>query len=284
MSIDQFAHINRGKMSAMTGSKHQREKILPEQPARQPEKIFLTPAEALAAIGIDFAQYAPQIELFCNLVPLVFGNQALVTSGATRDELWLRIGARGSPERLDGRQLGERLVARLQEAPLPLERLAAICYQVFRGRTVTGETDGTPGLWVETGMEDFVCQRCGRCCSTLDFKNGGTAADWERFEALGRKDILDWIAPIRHDGRVVACRLWVDPLTGRFADGCPWLVKDAPGRFGCRIHEIRPEICRQYPGSRKHAEMTGCIGFCHRQRKGISQQEATSDPRKVFHG
>lgn len=248
----------------MTGREHRRKKGS-SGPAHCPERIFLTPAEALAAIRIDFAQYAPQTGLFRSLVPLVFGSQALVSSGAIRDEVWLRTGTCGPPERLDSRRLGVRLVARLQESPPPLEGLAAICYRVFRSRTVVGEQDGQAGLWVETGMEDFACQRCGRCCSGLDFKNAGTAADWERFAALGRKDILAWIAPVRRGGRVVACRLWIDPATGRFTDGCPWLVEEASGRFACRIHEIRPEICRQYPGSRKHAEMTGCPGFGRRQ-------------------
>jgi Fe-S-cluster containining protein len=236
-----------------------------QKPERAPDEIFLTLDEALEAIRLDFAQYAPQTGLFCSLVPLVFGDQALVTPGASRDELWLRIGAAGRPERLDARMLGDILVARLKEAPPPLEQLAAICYRVFHGRTRVGEKDGRRGLWVETGMGDFACRRCGHCCSALDFKNAGTAADWARFEALGRQDILAWIAPVRREGRVVACRLWIDPATGCFTDVCPWLVEETPGRFACRIHEIRPEICRQYPGSRKHAEMTGCIGFRRRE-------------------
>jgi Fe-S-cluster containining protein len=248
----------------MTGSEHSPAHVS-SGPARHPDKIFLTPGQALAAIRIDFAQYAPQTALFCGLVPMVFGDRALVVPGAAmRDEVWLRTGARGSPERLDGRRLGERLVARLQESLPPLEDMAAICYRVFRGRTVVGEKGGQAGLWVETGMADFACRRCGRCCSALDFKNTGTAADWERFEKLGRTDILAWIAPVRRDGRVVACRLWIDPISGRYTDGCPWLVEETPGRYACRIHEIRPEICRQYPGTRKHAEMTGCIGFRRR--------------------
>lgn len=247
----------------MTGDDHPPEGAA-RHPARDRERIFLTPAEALAAIRIDFAQYAPQLGLFRGLVPLVFGDQSLVASGATKDEVWLRTAAGGSLERLDGRKLGQRLVARLQQAPPPLDRLAAICYRVFRGRTTVGEKNGRRGLWLETGMEDFLCRRCGRCCSTLDFRTAGTRADYERFERLGRGDILVRIVPVRRGGGIASCRLWIDPPTGRFAETCPWLVEEAPGRFACRIHEIRPEICRQYPGTRKHAEMTGCIGF--RQR------------------
>ena len=183
----------------MTGTEH-RPRQRPPAPARVAEKIFPTPAEALAAIRIDFAQYAPQAGLFCSLVPLVFGDHALVVPGTRRDEVWLRTGAGGPLERLDYRRLGERLVARLQLSPPALAPLAAICCRVFRGRTRAGEKAGRPGLWVETGMADFVCGRCGRCCSALDFRNAGTAEDWGRFAELNRRDILAWIAPVRPNG------------------------------------------------------------------------------------
>jgi len=235
--------------------------ILEAQKHELPARIFLTFAEALEAIRIDFAHYAPQVGLFCGLVPLVFGSHALVTRASTPNEIWLRTGRCGAPERMDGRRLGELLVARLKARPPAPELLAAICYRVFQGRTMIGENEGKCGLWVETGMEAFICRRCGLCCRGLRFDDAGTAADWERLAQLGRNDILAWIDPIRRQGCVVACRLWIDPATGRAAEVCPWLVAQGPGRFACRIHEIRPEICRQYPATRKHAEMTGCIGF-----------------------
>lgn len=47
----------------------------------------------------------------------------------------------------------------------------------------------------------------------------------------------------------------------RIAKTCPWL-KRLPDRdrYACRIHDVRPSLCRQYPGTRKHARMTGCGG------------------------
>jgi Fe-S-cluster containining protein len=43
---------------------------------------------------------------------------------------------------------------------------------------------------------------------------------------------------------------------------CPWLTKiPTQNRWECQIHGVRPAVCRQYPGSRKHAEITGCPGF-----------------------
>ena len=224
-------------------------------------RLFLTPSQALEAIRIDFAQYAPQVHLLCNLVPQVFGDDALVHPGPGRDEFWLRTGRTAPLQRVDGRRLGDRILDRLTAEPPPPARLAAICYQVFAARTVEGFQADRKGLWMETGMEGFACRRCGHCCRTLRFADAGTAADYRRLERLGRDDILAWMAPVLREGRLVACRLWIDPATGRYAEVCPWLVQTDPDRWSCRIREVRPDICRQYPGTRKHAEMTGCVGF-----------------------
>jgi len=32
-------------------------------------------------------------------------------------------------------------------------------------------------------------------------------------------------------------------------------------KYICRIHDVKPEHCRNYPKSRKHAQKTGCKGF-----------------------
>lgn len=225
------------------------------------DRLFLTPSQALGSIRIDFAQYAPQVRLFCNLVPQVFEAGALVRPGTGQDEFWLRTGRTAPLQRVAGRELGERILSHLETSPPSLERLAAICYQVFQTRTVTGTQGGRDGLWVETGMEQFTCRQCGQCCRNLRFRDAGTADDYRRIRGLGREDILAWMAPVLREGRLVACRLWIDPDTGRYAEVCPWLEQTASGQAYCRIHEIRPEICRHYPGTRKHAEMTGCVGF-----------------------
>ena len=33
------------------------------------------------------------------------------------------------------------------------------------------------------------------------------------------------------------------------------------GEYLCRIEEVKPAVCRNYPGSRKYGLMTGCRGF-----------------------
>jgi Fe-S-cluster containining protein len=40
---------------------------------------------------------------------------------------------------------------------------------------------------------------------------------------------------------------------------CPWLRKlPNQDKYICRIHDLKPEHCRAYPKSRKHALKTGC--------------------------
>lgn len=52
------------------------------------------------------------------------------------------------------------------------------------------------------------------------------------------------------------------PGKNQLADTCPFLKKiPAENRWVCKIHDIKPAICRRYPVSRKHAVMTGCPGF-----------------------
>jgi uncharacterized membrane protein YhaH (DUF805 family) len=55
---------------------------------------------------------------------------------------------------------------------------------------------------------------------------------------------------------------WVIPGTNEFAPSCPFLKRGgSPHQWICSIHDVKPDICRNYPVSRKHALMTGCPGF-----------------------
>ena len=43
---------------------------------------------------------------------------------------------------------------------------------------------------------------------------------------------------------------------------CSWLRKlPNQDKYICRIHDVKPEHCRAYPKSKKHALKTGCRGF-----------------------
>jgi len=106
----------------------------------------------------------------------------------------------------------------------------------------------------------FQCRQCGHCCINVSgaFSTCATRADIERWETAGRDDILAWVGMIVL-GDSVVYDLWVDPETGDDVSQCPWLGKvHGQDRYFCRIHDLKPDHCRAYPKSRRHADETGC--------------------------
>jgi Fe-S-cluster containining protein len=228
------------------------------------DAVFLTPQEALAAIRQDLAQYAPQNELFCELGPLILDTGTAIREDPRHGGLWIGDPDKGGLDPIGAPELVQRLWRTLERSAPSLDLLTDLCRRVFRAEAWVGRpaSDQPRGIWIKTGMEDFSCRNCGRCCRCLRYHDQLTAKDYRRFQAHGRTDILQWIECIQRRGRIVAYRIWVQPGTRRLAEGCPWLRQmPVTGRWECRIHDVKPEICRQYPGSRKHALMTGCMGF-----------------------
>ena len=219
--------------------------------------------EVLAAIRFDFHQYRPQTPLFLELFPLVFGERAVITGTSRDDSLWLAERKRKMFQ-ISPRDLGIRLCDELEQTRLPMDVLAAVCRRVFRTAAQPGVSDRSnePGIWLFTGMEAFTCRQCGHCCRNLDYYDQLTEADYRRWQRLAREDILKKVRRVKRDDSTVAYRMWERTGTGKPESTCPWLHKiPTRNRWECLIHEVRPEICRQYPGSRKHADMTGCPGF-----------------------
>ena len=228
------------------------------------ERLFLTIDEAVEAMRGDFRQYASQLNLLSVIWPMVFGEDAYVLQDAHSRSIWAKMSSHTKLIRSSEDDLKQQIVEQLKRLPPDPEHLARICSQVFGAQVNAGsgpQPDSLPGIWVDTDMADFACIQCGRCCLTLHFHDGCSVRDYQRWQDLGRTDILDWVGTIRIHGRVTACRIWVLPGTNQFAETCPWLTLSPDrDRYICTIHDVRPTICRQYPGSRKHARMTGCGG------------------------
>jgi Fe-S-cluster containining protein len=224
------------------------------------DRIFLTPEKAVAAIRRDFHQYPPQALLFSRLYPMLMGPES---SARIADQgIWIHRKKDKSPHLAQVSEVMAELLHALENTDVGLDLLAKICTRIFRTRAYPGEEGGRPGVWIETGMEGFSCRLCGRCCRRLDFRSECTPADYAVWKAAGRTDIMRCAAPVEIEGKVTGYNIWVRPGTRQFSDTCPWLVRgDSPDRWVCGIQEIKPAICRQYPGSRKHAEITGCPGF-----------------------
>lgn len=239
------------------------------------EVLFMTRKAALAAIRADFRQYEPQTTLFLELFPLVFRERAVISGTARDKRLWLsERGGKMVP--ISPRDVGLRICDELELTEPSLDILAAVCRRVFRTAVQPGVSDRSnePGLWLYTGMEDFTCRQCGQCCRNLDYYDQLTEADFRRWQFAGRSDILQRVRRIKQKDGTFAYRMWERPGADKSSCACPWLHKiPSQNRWECRIHDVRPEICRQYPGSRKHAEMTGCPGFKPKQAKLRDQNE-----------
>ncbi len=239
----------------------------PEQTsaAGDPHWIFLTPAQAVDAVALDFQTYGPQPDLFRGIAPLILGTQCRI---ASPDATWSGVSVfrKNTFDRVENHQLGFYLIHVLETDPPNLNTLADICRQVFQTRTVAGyDRAGTiSGIWIRSQMDSFICCQCGQCCRTLDYETGCEESDIQRWRNRGRTDILAWVQQ-RNAGPSAsgpAYRIWVDPDTGEIPQTCPWLAPcpDHADRFMCTIHEIKPEVCREYPYTTKHAVMTGCSG------------------------
>jgi Fe-S-cluster containining protein len=117
---------------------------------------------------------------------------------------------------------------------------------------------------VEEDILEFTCKQCGHCCLNL---SGAidvcvTEEDVRRWEENDRADILAWVDVISLGEGHQVYDIWISPTTGDDVARCPWLRK-LPGenKYICRIQDMKPEHCRNYPLSREHAEDTGCPGF-----------------------
>jgi Fe-S-cluster containining protein len=112
--------------------------------------------------------------------------------------------------------------------------------------------------------KEFQCKQCGNCCQNLSgaFDTCADEDDIEQWKNEGRDDILEWVLfiPLGPDSYIAD--LWFNPKTGDEAERCPWLRKlPRKNKYICRIHDVKPKHCREYPKSREHAEETGCKGF-----------------------
>lgn len=224
-------------------------------------RIFLTRSEAVAAVCLDSRLYPAQKRLFRDLSPLILGPDCAVSADPGGEGFWISDGKR--MRRIGADDLRNRLCRALEAHPPPLPQLAGICGRVFRASAKIGRNDdGDAGIWIDTGMEAYRCRQCGDCCRRLDYRHQATQADVARWRELGRTDILEWVREGRGADGEPVYSIWREPGAARYAEVCPWL-KNVPGtvKWICAIHDVKPEICRQYPATRKHAEMTGCVGF-----------------------
>jgi Fe-S-cluster containining protein len=122
-------------------------------------------------------------------------------------------------------------------------------------------------------LDKFECKRCGKCCLQvygIDFEKG----DLERFEKAGRYDLL------------TSDMFWE---MDEFSKGkCPFLQK-RKGLYSCKIQDIKPKMCRNFPEEKQHAiDYCGCPGVnkCKniklKPKKPVSHMNTFVVARKFF--
>jgi len=226
--------------------------------------IFLTRREAIDAICIDFQQYDAQFMLFAEVLRLITQDSLHLKREPGKNGAWINGLGQNTMQWMEGPELIAFMCEMVRSADWTIDLLLSVSQRVFqsRVRTDVDPDTGDAGIQIETNMEDFHCRQCGRCCKSLDYHHEVTSGDVARWKASGCHEVLNWLEVTKAKDRLPIYRIWVSPKTGQLATPCPFLKKDpTSNRRYCRIHDIKPVICRQYPVSRKHALMTGCLGF-----------------------
>jgi len=226
--------------------------------------MLLTRGQALRAICLDFRGYGSQPMLFCGVLNTIHGGRMAIKRERGRDGLWISPGPGQRMRWLAGPELVEFMCRSILKADFDIDDLVRLCRQVFQTPCFRDDSAGAdgPGIRIDASMTGFMCRRCGRCCVQLKYHDGITADDVKRFSKLGRDDILKWVGTTRNRDGETVYRIWIEPGTNRYAARCPFLKQGATNhQLICSIHDVKPAVCRHYPISRKHADMTGCPGF-----------------------
>lgn len=83
------------------------------------------------------------------------------------------------------------------------------------------------------------CACCGRCCEFFGGHLQASKRDIARWQREGREDLLSRVNQLGW--------IWVDPQTKKLTDPCPFIEKTPDNKGLCRIHDTKPDICRDYP-------------------------------------
>lgn len=130
-----------------------------------------------------------------------------------------------------------------------------------RRRQVKRYLKPTDRLSLKQFTGSFECRRCGRCCLKFGEELPATEQDIDRWVDAGRDDILAYVQTMSF-GDDTIYELWFSPQTGRQVLRCPWLRKmRGKDRYERRIYDVRPDVCRQYPVSKRQAAEDGCPGI-----------------------
>lgn len=139
---------------------------------------------------------------------------------------------------------------------------------------------------VENRALTHCCQQCGKCCKKANDLLEGTATinDVAIWIAAKRSDILKWVNPIMTpNSELLGFDIWIGPRTDDDAKRCPWLRKRKGEKLHeCKIYDVRPQVCRDFPLNLTHAMEVGCPAACQEKLQSDTGQviEEDSTPRR----
>ena len=214
----------------------------------------LTHSQAMDLVAMDFEQYGPQPELLRKLAPQILGNKVRVPPPDYPLEIRHSNDVPFLPIPED--QLIFFLLHTLETHPPAPDHLARVLELILETRVDVLEG----GFRIRNQMAEFSCILCGQCCKNLCYETQCTQEDYEKWKSRDRNDIMEWVGVEQRRGKPPQYRIWMDPMTQKICDPCPWLKQTSSTTYQCRIQGDKPMICRQYPFTKKHARMTGCPG------------------------
>ena len=122
------------------------------------------------------------------------------------------------------------------------------------------EYASTPGDLGTNGEEEYNgCEQCGLCCKVFGDRITPTAENVLSWMEEGREDILRFTYGCRTDDEWVCCVHleprdlgdlviieFREPGTARYLPACPFLRRKDKKKYSCAIHDVEPEMCRNY--------------------------------------
>lgn len=123
---------------------------------------------------------------------------------------------------------------------------------------------------------DQDCLQCGKCCERWGWGQKGVVEDLIPWLEGDRQDILRHVSIRFSDGRWVSgntisaedlsrisrISYWQDPA-GRRMRECPFFSRSGEGKARCRIHDVKPAVCRSFtPWNWENNEFYGNCPAC----------------------